>query len=174
MMGFDNPFYHQESRWRISHVLGYHGLLQIATFGELRGCAIYFHHSVIIPSLSLNNQHKNLPYQSTRRKGPLIRRVSSGGGSTNSTPRGNCWWWSVTQVGGACKVGGLVYIYIYISYVYCILNIIDIHVHIYIYLYIYVCKYLDGRIFRKKGCISLYVCHNRGTLSWFLSYKTNQ
>ena len=22
-----------------------------------------------------------------------------------------------------------------------------------------VCKYLDGRIFRKKGCISLYVCH---------------
>ena len=116
MMGFDNPFYHQESRWRISHVLGYHGLLQIATFGELRGCAIYFHHSVIIPSLSLNNQHKNLPYQSTRRKGPLIRRVSSGGGSTNSTPRGNCWWWSVTQVGGACKVGGLVYIYIYHMY----------------------------------------------------------
>jgi len=30
----------------------------------------------------------NFPaHQGTRRKGPLIRRVSSGGGSTNSTPR---------------------------------------------------------------------------------------
>ena len=151
MMGFDNPFYHQESRWRISHVLGYHGPLQIATFGELRSCTIYFHHSVIIPSLSLNNQHKNLPYQGTRRKGPL-------------DPSRLLGWWLhqlntlrqllmvIRNPGGWPMYIYILYIYIYHMYTY----IIDIHVYT-VYIYMYMCANISMVVYLEKRDVYHYM-----------------
>ena len=46
LLGGLHLFYHLESRWRNSHVLVYHGPLQIATFWEW--LAIYFHYGLMV------------------------------------------------------------------------------------------------------------------------------